>query len=120
MQNSVLLIALVRLTKRMPEGPVEREHARRFDHHCQFPYQCQRNRCYPASLDFTRKQSHGPRADRSSRHQDHKIDLCLGKQSPNLTPRCHEITRILDKAKAVMGISYPTDDTSCFQFQQSF
>jgi hypothetical protein len=120
MQNGVLLIALVRLAKRMPEGPVEREHTRRFDHHCQFPYQRQRNRCHAACLDFTRKQSHGPRADRSGGDQDHQVDLCLGKQSPNLTPRGLELLRILDKAKAVMGICYKTDDTSCFQFQQSF
>src|SRR5260221_2181763 len=120
MQNGVLLITLVRLAKRMSEGPVEREHARRFDQHCQFPYQCQRNRCYTACLDFTRKQSYGPRADGSGGNQDHKIDLCLGKQSPNLTSRCKKITRILGEAKAVVDIGYATDDAFRLQFEQPF
>ncbi len=117
MQDGVLLIAVVRLAKGMAEGPVEIEYARCFHHHCQFPYQCQGNCCHPACLDFSCKQSHGPRADRSSRHQDHKIDVCLGKQSTDLAPRGQEITRILGEAKAVVDIGYTADDAFCLQFK---
>ena len=113
MQHSVLLITLVRLAERMPERPVEIEHTRCFHHHCQFPYQSQRNRCHPASLNFTCEQSHGPRADRSRWYQDHKIDTCLGKQFTNLATWHQKITWVMDEAKAVVDIRYATNDAFC-------
>jgi len=111
MQHHVLLIALVRLAKCMSEGPVEVEHTRCFHQHGQLPYQGKRNRCHPACFNFTCEQSHGPRTDRSGGDQDHQIDSCLGKQFPNLASECKEITRVLDEAKAVVNICYPTNDT---------
>ncbi len=84
MQDGELLQAISRLAESMAKGPVQREHARRFDGDSQFAHQGKRDSGHAAGFDFTCEQSHGPRADRSGRHEQGEINVGLRQQRANL------------------------------------
>ncbi len=103
MENGELLQVVPRLTECMTKGPVQEEHARRFDRDSQFVHEGKRDRCDAAGFYFTREQSHGPRADRSGRHQQHEIDVGLRQERADLMAWEKQFMGIIGKAEAIVG-----------------
>ena len=113
-KDGALLIPVIGFAQRVPEWPVEVEHARRFHQLSQFFYLRKGNRGHTTGLDLACQQSHGPRADRSGRNQDDEIDVCLSEERANLAPRRQEVQGIMGKAKAVVDVGYAADNAFCF------
>jgi hypothetical protein len=116
-KDGALLIPVIGFTQRVPERPVEIEHARRLHQHGQFFYLRQRNRGHTTSLNLACQQSHGPRADRSGGYQDDEIDARLLQERANLAPRRQEVQGIKGKAKAVVGLGHTTNDAFRLQLK---
>ena len=110
MEDGALLQVLPGLAECVTKGPVQEEHARRFDRDSQFVHESQRNRCDAAGFYFTREQSHGPRADRSGRHQQHEIDIGLGQKRADLMTREQQFMGIIGKAEAVVRFGDTSND----------
>ena len=102
MEDGALLQAFPRLTKCVTKGPVQEEHARRFDRDSQFSHEDKRNRCDAAGFYFTREQSHGPRTDRSGGYQQNEIDVGLGQLGADLVAWMQQFVGIIGKAEAVV------------------
>lgn len=110
MQDSALLQAVSWLTERVTEGPMQKEHPGRFDCDGQFAHHGERDRCHPAGFDFPCEQSHGPRADGSSRDQEDEVDVRIRKPRAKLMAWEQQIVRILGKAEAVVRLGDVADD----------
>jgi hypothetical protein len=67
--------------------------------------------CDALSLDLSRKQSDGPRADRSSWHQEHQINTRALYAVGDLSDRRHETLRTAHEAETVMDIGQSANDT---------
>ena len=102
MEDGELLQVVPGLAECVTKGPVQEEHAGRFDSDSQFVHEGKRDRCYAAGFYFTREQSHGPRADRSGRHQQNEIDVGLGQYSAELVAWEQQFMGIIGKAEAVV------------------
>jgi hypothetical protein len=96
-QDGELLQTIPRLTERVTEGPMQEEHPGRFDGDGQFAHQSKGDGGHPAGFYFPCQQSHGSRADRSSRHQQDEIDVGLSEPRAYLMAWKQQIVRIVGK-----------------------
>jgi len=101
-EDGELLQLVPGLAECVTKGPVQEEHAGRFDSDSQFVHEGKRDRCYAAGFYFTREQSHGPRADRSGRHQQNEIDVGLGQYSAELVAWEQQFVGIIGKTEAIV------------------
>ena len=102
-EDGELLQAVPGLAEYMTKGPVQEEHAGRFDSDSQFSHEGKRDRWYAAGFYFTREQSYGPRTDRSGRHQQNEIDVGLGQLGADLVAWMQQFVGIIGKAEAVVS-----------------
>ena len=94
----------------MTKGPVQEEHPGRLDSNCQFAYQGERNGCYATGFNFTRKQSHGPRADGSGGYQKSQINVRLTDASRDFLDCRHEPLGTAHQAESVVILGQAADD----------
>ena len=78
-QHSRLSGGVTRLTQCAPQRILDRGNAGHTDRRRQIGHGCERDRRETCCFDFALRQSNGPAADRSGRHQDHHIGSVLAQ-----------------------------------------
>lgn len=114
MQDGELLQAIARFAERVTKRPVQVEHAR--GHHLdgQLAHEGQRDGGDAACLDFPGEQPHGPRADRSGRHEQSEIDVSLREQLADFASLWQQFLRLIGEAKTILRVSNVAYDTLGF------
>ena len=90
MEHGSLLGYIAGFAQGVAEGPVQIQEARRVSRSGHFFHEGQRDRRHPAGFDFSGKQSHGPRADRSSGDQQGQIGARLVDEPRDFFHRRYE------------------------------
>ncbi len=89
MKHRSLLCDIARFTERVTEGPVQIQEARRMSRNGYFFHESQTYSRDAPRFDFSGKQSHGPRADGSGRHQKSQINARLADAPRDFFDRRH-------------------------------
>jgi hypothetical protein len=114
-----LLGNVSRLAQGVPKGPVQIEHARRSRGICDLRNQCKRDRRHARCLDLSCEQSHGPRADRSGRNEEHEVNVRVGQPASDRPSGGEQRFRTSAQAEAKVLVCHPTDDALCLELTQA-
>jgi len=90
-EHGSLLREIARFAKGVAERPVQIQEAWRMSRNRHFFHESQSCGRHSAGFDFSCDQSHGPRADRSRRHQESQIDARLADAPRDFFDRRHKL-----------------------------
>lgn len=107
MEHSSLLCSLARFTKGVTKRPMEIQKAWRASGDSDFLYQRQSHGGYAAGFDLSCQQSHGPRANRSSRHEKNQVDSRFADTPGYFPDSGHQRLSTSHQAEAVVFVGQP-------------
>ena len=110
MQHGSMLRHIARFAQGVAERPVQIQEARRMGGNRDFFHERQTNRCDAPGFDFSCEQPHGPRADRSSGHQQSQVNAGFAQTTRSLLDRRHKALGAAHQAKTVMFFGQPPND----------